>query len=59
MIDRGPSGTVINPGSVLGVPGVQTSYSFAVVDPDILAFRLFDIRTGREIRRDPVFLAGE
>jgi putative phosphoesterase len=59
MIDRGPSGTVINPGSVLGVPGVPTSYSFAVVDPDILAFRLFDIRTGREIRRDPVFLAEE
>jgi putative phosphoesterase len=59
MIDRGPCGTVINPGSVLGVPGVPTSYSFAVVDPDILAFRLFDIRTGREIRRDPVFLAEE
>jgi putative phosphoesterase len=59
MIDRGPWGTVINPGSVLGVPGIQTSYSFAVVDPDILAFWLFDIRTGREIRRDPVFLAEE
>src|SRR5947209_14314773 len=37
MIDRGPCGTAINPGSVLGVPGVQTSYSFAVVDPEILA----------------------
>ena len=59
MIGRGPCGTVINPGSVLGVPGVQTSYSFAVVDPEILAFRLFDIRTGREIRRDPVFHSEE
>lgn len=59
MIDRGPVGTVINPGSVLGVPGVPTSYSFAVVDPEILEFRVFDIRTGREIRRDPIFLAGE
>jgi predicted phosphodiesterase len=59
MIVRGPRGTVINPGSVLGVPGVPTSYSFAVVDPEELAFRLFDIRTGREIRRDPVFLAEE
>ena len=59
MIDRGPRGTVINPGSVLGVPGVSTSYSFAVVDPETLEFRLFDIRTGREIRRDPIFLAGE
>ncbi|MBV8486732.1 MAG: metallophosphoesterase family protein, partial [Planctomycetaceae bacterium] len=25
MIDRGPCGTVTNPGSVLGVPGIQTS----------------------------------
>jgi hypothetical protein len=30
-----------------------------VVEPELLAFRLFDIRTGREIRRDPVFLAEE
>jgi putative phosphoesterase len=56
MIDRGPRGTIINPGSVLGVPGVQTSYSFAIVDSDAFAVRVFDIRTGREIRRDPVFL---
>jgi putative phosphoesterase len=55
MIHRGPCGTVLNPGSVLGVPGIPTSYSFAVVDPEILAFRLFDIRTGREIRRDALF----
>ena len=53
MIDRGPRGTIINPGSVVGVPGVQTSYSFAVVDSDALAVRIVDIRTGREIRRDP------
>jgi predicted phosphodiesterase len=59
MVVRGPRGTIINPGSVLGVPGVQTSYSFAVVDADGLAVRVFDIRTGREIRRDPVFLAEE
>jgi len=59
MIGRGPCGTVINPGSVLGVPGVQTSYSFALLDLENLAFRLFDIRTRREIRRDPVSLAEE
>jgi putative phosphoesterase len=59
MIDRGPRGMIINPGSVLGVPGVQTSYSFAVVDAADLSVRIFDIRTGREIRRDPVFLADE
>jgi putative phosphoesterase len=58
MIDRGPHGTIINPGSVLGVPGIQTSYSVAVVEPADLAVRVFDIRTGREIRRDPVFLDG-
>jgi predicted phosphodiesterase len=59
MIDRGPRGTIINPGSVLGVPGVQTSYSFAIVDLDDLSVRIFDIRTGREIRRDPIVLDEE
>src|SRR4051812_15080637 len=59
MIDRGPRGTIINPGSVLGVPGVQTSYSFAIVDSDALAVRIVEIGTGREIRRDPIFLADE
>jgi predicted phosphodiesterase len=53
MIDRGPDGTVINPGSILRVAGIPTSYTFAVLDPDILAFQVYDIRTGREIRRDP------
>jgi putative phosphoesterase len=57
MIDRGPKGMIINPGSVLGVSGIQTSYSFAVVELDTLAVRIFEVRTGREIRRDPVFLA--
>jgi putative phosphoesterase len=59
MIGRGPCGTLINPGSVLRVPGVPTSYSFAVVDPEVLAVRFFDIRTGREIRRDPICLVEE
>jgi predicted phosphodiesterase len=59
MIVRGPRGTIVNPGSVLGVPGVQTSYSVAVLDTDTLAVRVLDIRTGREIRRDPVFLDDE
>ena len=59
MVNRGPRGTIINPGSVLGVFGVQTSYSFAIVESDALAVRIFDIRTGREIRRDPVYLDEE
>jgi predicted phosphodiesterase len=56
MVHRGDAGTIINPGSVLGV---QTSYSFAVAELDTLAVRHYDVRTGREIRRDPVFLDGE
>jgi predicted phosphodiesterase len=56
MIDRGPRGTVINPGSVLGVPGIQTSYSFAVLDTISLSVRIYEVRTGREIRRDPIDL---
>jgi putative phosphoesterase len=59
MIDRGPKGTIINPGSVLGVPGIQTSYSFAVLELDTLAVRIYEVRTGREIRRDPVYLGEE
>jgi len=56
MVGRGRRGTVINPGSVVGVSGTATSYSFALLDSaEILAFHLFDIRTGREIRREPVF----
>jgi putative phosphoesterase len=56
MVERTPRGTIINPGSVLGVSGVQTSYSFAVVDLDYLAVHWYEIRTGRELRRDPIFL---
>jgi putative phosphoesterase len=59
MIDRGPGGMIVNPGSVLGVPGVQTSYSFAILDLNDLSVRIIDIRTGREIHRDPVFLDDE
>ncbi|HEV3168519.1 MAG TPA: metallophosphoesterase family protein [Isosphaeraceae bacterium] len=59
MIDRTPRGTIINPGSVMGVTGIQTSYSFGVVDLESLAVRIFEVRTGREIRRDPVFLADD
>jgi putative phosphoesterase len=59
MIDRGPQGTVINPGSVVGVPGIQTSYSFAVVELDSLTVRLIEVRTGRELCSRPLFLAPE
>lgn len=56
MIDRQPQGTIVNPGSILGAPGVQTSHSFAVVEVETLAVRVYDIRLGHVIRRDPVTL---
>lgn len=59
MIERRPGRLILNPGSVLGVSGVQTSYSFAVLDLSDLAVFLFDVRTGREMRRDPVFIDPE
>lgn len=60
MIDREVDrGTIINPGSIMGIPGVQTSYSFAVLEIPSLAVRVYEVRTGREIRRDPVFLDGD
>lgn len=59
MIDRSLRGTILNAGSVHGVPGVQTSYSFAVLDLADLAIRIHDVRVGREIRRDPIYLDDE
>ncbi|MGO9599590.1 MAG: metallophosphoesterase family protein [Isosphaeraceae bacterium] len=56
MINRGPCGTVINPGSILSVSGIQTSYSFAVLDTECLSVHIYEVRTGREIRRDPIDL---
>jgi putative phosphoesterase len=56
MVDRTLRGTLLNPGSVVGVSGVQTSYSFAVVDLASLAVCWYEIRTGRELRRDPIFV---
>jgi putative phosphoesterase len=59
MVERTPRGTILNPGSVVGVPGVQTSYSFAVVDLPDLSVTWYEVRTGRELRRDPIFLDNE
>lgn len=55
MIERRAQGLIINPGSVLGVSGVQTSYSFAVLETDDLSVSIHDVRTGREMRRDPLY----
>jgi putative phosphoesterase len=54
LIHRGPKGTVLNPGSILGVAGIPTSYTFAILDVVNVSVRVLDVRTGREIRRDPI-----
>lgn len=54
MIERLSRGTVLNPGSVLGVPGIPTSYTFAVLDTAKLSVQIYDVRTGHVIRRDPI-----
>jgi predicted phosphodiesterase len=59
MVDRSGRGLILNPGSAHGVTGVPTSYTFATIDLGDLAVRIFDIRLGREVRRDPVFLDEE
>jgi putative phosphoesterase len=56
MVERTPRGTIINPGSVLAVAGVQSSSSFAVVELAELSVRWHETRTGRELRRDPIFV---
>ncbi len=59
MIDRSGDSLILNPGSVHGVPGIQTSYSFAILDLESTLVRIFDIRLGREIRRDPIYVEDE
>lgn len=62
MIERNDRGRLIlNPGSVHGISGIQTSFSFAVLEikPSNLSVRVFDIRLGRIFRRDPVTLPDE
>jgi putative phosphoesterase len=56
MIERTPRGVILNPGSILGIPGIPTSWSFAVLELEALAIRIFEVSTGREIRRDPIFV---
>lgn len=56
MIERLAAGTIVNAGSILGSTGVQSSHSFAVVELDTMAVRVYDAGLGRVIRRDPVTL---
>lgn len=44
---RGPGGLVVNPGSVISMPVVRTSRTFALVDLETLAATIHDVESGR------------
>jgi putative phosphoesterase len=51
---RSPAGgLVVNPGSVVASPYVNTSHTFALVDLDTLAVTFHDVETGAEIGVEP------
>jgi hypothetical protein len=44
---------VVNPGSIVSAPVVETSRSFSVVDLTARAARFFDVESGREVEIPP------
>jgi putative phosphoesterase len=46
-------GLVVNPGSVVSMPVVKTSRTFALVDMQALAVTFHDVETGSELRVEP------
>jgi putative phosphoesterase len=50
---RCPEGLVINPGSVVSMPVVDSSRTFALVDLDTLEPTFFDVETGHVIELEP------
>jgi putative phosphoesterase len=50
---RCPEGLVINPGSVVSMPVVETSRTFALVDLDTLEPTFHDVESGRAIDIEP------
>lgn len=50
---RCPEGLVINPGSVVSMPVVETSRTFALVDLDTLEPTFHDVESGRRIELEP------
>ena len=46
---RGPKGLVVNPGSVISVPVVRTSRTFALLDVDAMAVSFHDVESGRTL----------
>jgi putative phosphoesterase len=51
---RSPEGRmVVNPGSIVSAPVVETSRTFSVVDLKARAIRFFDVESGREVDVPP------
>jgi hypothetical protein len=50
---RCPAGLVVNPGSVVSMPVVETSRTFALVDLEALAPTFYDVESGRAIEVEP------
>ena len=50
---RCPEGLVINPGSVVSMPVVDSSRTFAVIDLDTLEPTFHDVETGRSVEVEP------
>jgi hypothetical protein len=46
---RCPDGLVVNPGSVVSIPGVDSSRTFALVDLDVLVATFHDVESGQEV----------
>lgn len=47
---RGPRGLVINPGSVISMPVVRTSRTFALLDLDAMTVTFHDVESARELK---------
>lgn len=50
---RCPAGLVVNPGSVVSIPRVDSSRTFAMVDPDIPEVTFHDVETGGTVEVEP------
>jgi putative phosphoesterase len=47
---RGPKGLVVNPGSVISMPVVRTSRTFAMLDVEALTVSFHDVESGRVLQ---------
>jgi predicted phosphodiesterase len=50
---RSPDGLVVNPGSIVSAPVVDSSRTFALVDLATLEATFYDVETGRPVSIEP------